>query len=183
ARLLLVAEAYNTAWTPAYHDDRAIEQLVQDGDSMASDFAQKPNYAAADWPGAGPLGEAIIRTTPAIEKRLDETTVIDGKNVARRQAWASALHQSVEYWRTHRRSYTNQSMIVDWNIYTANRALQLIDPGLALPEARTLHYLYQAVGIEPWLGSDASDGAGSIADTPDHGAVRPYGDRYSLVTR
>src|SRR5262249_22639398 len=90
ARLLLIAEAYNTSWTPAYHDPRAIEQIVQDGDSMASDFASKPNYAAADWPGAGPLGEAIIRTEPTIVKRLDETTTIAGKQVQRRDSWASA---------------------------------------------------------------------------------------------
>ena len=79
----------------------------------------------------------------------------------------------MDYWRTHRRAYTNQSMIVDTNIYTANRALQLIDPGRALPEARALRYLYQAAGIEPWLGSDL----------PGGGSEKPYGEHYYLVTR
>jgi hypothetical protein len=183
ARLLLVSEAYERPWTPAYHDPRAIEQIVQDGDSMAGDFAAKAaNYAAADWPGAGPLGEAVMRSAPDILKRLDETATIAGKPVQRRQAWADALRKSVDYWRTHRRSYTNQSMIVDWNIYTANRALQLIEPQRALPEAHVLHFLYEATGIEPWLGSDPSDDAGHVADTPEHGATKPFGDHYSLVT-
>jgi hypothetical protein len=183
ARLLLVSEAYNTAWTPAYQNDRAIEQVVQDGDSMANEFASKPGYASVDWPGAGPLGEAIIRTTAGLAKRLDEQTTIAGQVTQRRKAWARALKQSVDYWRTHRRSYTNQSMIVDWNIYTANRALKLIEPALALPEERTLHYLYQAAGIEPWLGSDPHDESQEVADTPEHGTSNPFGGGYYLVTR
>jgi hypothetical protein len=74
-------------------------------------------------------------------------------------------------------------MIVDWNIYTANRALLLIEPQRALPEDHALHFLYQATGIEPWLGSDPSDDAGHVADTPEHGATQPFGDQYCLVTR
>jgi hypothetical protein len=183
ARLLLVSEAYNNSWTPAYHDARAIEQIVQDGDSMAGDFAAKPAYASADWPGAGPLGEAIMRAEAGLTSRLDEATTIDGKPVQRRKAWASALSKSVDYWRTHRRSYTNQSMIVDWNIYTANRALEQIAPKLALPEERAKDYLYQAVGIEPWLGSDPRDDGQQVADTPEHGTSRPFGNVYHLVTR
>jgi hypothetical protein len=182
-RLLLVAEAYNTAWTPAYHDPRAIAQIVQDGDSMAGDFASDPNYAQKEWVGAGPLGQAVMLTWPAIAQRLDETALVAGQRVSRRQSWASALRQSVDYWRTHRRSYTNQSMIVDWNIYTANRALQLIDAKDTLPETRTLQFLYQAVGIDPWLGSDPRADKTPVADTPDKGTVRPYGDNYYLVTR
>lgn len=183
ARLLLLGYAYNTAWAPAYRNTRAIEQIVQDGDSMAGDFASDPGFAAKDWPGAGPLGEAIILTWPAVSDRLDESTTIAGQSVQRRQAWASALLKSVNYWRTHRRSYTNQSMIVDRNIYTANRALKLIDPSKALPEAHTLHFLYEAMGIEPWLGSDHRDDGERVADSPDHGTEKPYGDTYRLITR
>jgi len=127
-RLWLMAEAYNTSWTPAFHNDRAIELIVQDGDAMAASYQAGPSEGSIGWIGTGPLGQAVMRTWPAIGKRLDETIVVDGKSLQRRTVWASALRRSVDFWRTHRRNYTNQSMIVDWNIYTANRALQLIDP-------------------------------------------------------
>ncbi|MGN6726379.1 MAG: hypothetical protein ACTHLZ_10705, partial [Tepidisphaeraceae bacterium] len=183
ARLTLMADAYNTAWTPTYHDPRTIDQIVQDGDSMAADFAHDPAFAGKDWPGAGPLGQAVMLTWPAVSSRLDEQVVEGTQSISRRTAWASALKQSVDYWRTHRRSYTNQSMIVDWNIYAANRALQLIDPAHALPEAHVRDFLYQAIGLKPWLGSDARTDGALVSDTPDKGTEQPYGDAYQLITR
>lgn len=183
SRLLLLAEAYNTPWTPAHHNPTAIEQIVLDGDAMAADFAGDKTYAAKDWPGAGPLGEAVMLTWPDLAKQLDEHVTFDGQQAPRRAAWAACLRQSVDYWRTHRRDYTNQSMIVDRNVYTANRALQLIDPTQALPEAQTLHYLYQAVGIEPWLGSDAREDGSEVADAPGKGMPKPFGEHYYVVTQ
>jgi hypothetical protein len=154
---------------------KAIDQIVRDGDAMAEDFANAPkdNEASSSWPGAGPLGRAIMQTWPAIGNQLDVQVKVGSTEIPRRKAWANTLQESVDYWRTHRRAYTNQSMIVDTNIYTANRALQLIDPGRAIPEARALHYLYQATGIEPWLGSDL----------PGGGSEKPYGEHYYLVSR
>lgn len=182
-RLKLLAAAYNTEWTPAYHDPRTIEQIVQYGDAAVRDFAENPDQVAANWVGAGPLGEAVMQTNEAIKPRLDETIDIGGSKRSRREAWAKQLRGSVDYWRTHRRSYTNQSMIVDWNIYMANRALEIIQPKLALPEAKTMGYLYQAIGIEPWLGSDPREDGAHVADTPDQGTVKPFGENYNLVTR
>ncbi|MBC7783869.1 MAG: hypothetical protein H7144_08510 [Burkholderiales bacterium] len=181
-RLVMCAEAYNTAWTPTYHDARTIEQIVQDGDSLADDFAKDPKFAGKDWHGAGPLGEALMLTWPEISHRLDEKTTVNGQSVHRRAAWADTLRASMDYWRNHRRDYTNQSMIVDRNIYTANRGLLLIDPKRAIPEAQALSYLYQAVGLEPWLGSDAGAGD-TLPDAPGKGMHKPYGDHYYLVTR
>ncbi len=175
AELLLLGEAYNTRWTPAYQNPKVIDQIVRDGDAMAEDFAseRKDVEASSSWPGAGPLGRAIMRTWPAVGNRLDVQVNMGSTEMPRKEAWANTLQQSVDYWRTHRRAYTNQSMIVDMNIYTANRALELIDPRRALPEARAMQYLYQATGIEPWLGSDL----------PGGGSEMPYGEHYYLVTR
>jgi len=175
SELLLLGEAYNSRWTPAYQNPKAIDQIVRDGDALAEDFAsaRKDNEASSSWPGAGPLGQAIIETWPAIGSQLDVRVKVGTADMPRGKAWANTLRESVDYWRTHRRAYTNQSMIVDINIYTANRALQLIDPSRALPVAKTLHYLYQATGIEPWLGSDL----------PGGDSEKPYGEHYYLVTR
>ena len=169
----MLAEAYNTRWTPAYQNPRVIDQIVRDGDAMAEDFANDPKFIGKDWPGAGPLGKAIMLTWPAIGKQMDAKIKVGSTEMARGKAWANMLQDSVDYWRTHRRSYTNQSMIVDVNIYTANRALQLIEPGRALPEAKALRYLYESTGIEPWLGNDE----------PGGGSEKPYGEHYSLVSR
>jgi len=114
-----------------------------------------------------------MQTWQAIGTQLDVPIKVGSTEMPRGKAWANTLQESVDYWRTHRRAYTNQSMIVDINIYTANRALQLIDPSRALPEAKALHYLYQATGIEPWLGSDL----------PGGGSEKPYGGHYYLVSR
>lgn len=182
-RLKLMAEAWSTSWTPAFHDLRAIEQIIQDGDSLAADFASKPAFAESDWSGAGPLGEALVRTWPEIKKRLDQSIIIAGSPQLRREAWANALRKSIDYWRTHRRSYTNQSMIVDWNLYTANRGLHLLQPNLALPEERAIRYVYEAVGLEPWLGSDTRNDGLHVQDTPDRGTAKPFGSNYYLITR
>jgi len=175
AELLLLGDAYNTAWTPADRNPKTIEQIVRDGDSMAEDFANtaKNNESSASWAGAGPLGRAVMETWPAIGKELDTSIKVGATELSRKEAWANTLQESVDYWRTHRRAYTNQSMIVDMNIYTANRALELIAPSRAIPEARALDFLYQATGIEPWLGSDLLGG----------GSEKPYGAHYFLVTR
>jgi hypothetical protein len=176
--VLLLAQAYNTPWCAAYHNPKAIQLLLRDGDIYVQNQAKSARFVSSDWFGAGPLGEAIMLVNAYLNDALD-------KPATRRMAWANVLLDSVNYWRTHRRDYTNQSMIVDRNIYTANRALQLIAPKLALPEAQALHYVYQAVGLEPWLGSDIPDNGGdtSIRDASSNGVNKPFGEHYSLVTR
>jgi len=172
--LYLLPEAYNVPWTPAYHNPAAILRVLHAGDNLAAQFVSDPKFNG-DWPGAGPLGEAILRMWPVIGQHMDEPFVGKVTGATRRQAWSYALKRSVDYWRTHRRSYTNQSMLVDGGIYRANRGLQLIDPAQALPEAQALHYLYEAVGLVPWLGNDVLNGG---PDSPER-----YANAYYLVTR
>jgi hypothetical protein len=184
-QLLPLAEAYNTSWTAVCHDPRVIDRIVQIGDLEAAEFAQNPKVSeiTVRWVGYGPLGEAILKTWPELSKRMDDKISIGGVETIRRDAWARILRASLDYWRTHRRSYTNQSMIVDWNIYTANRALALLSPSLALPEAQGLHYLYQSIGVEPWVGSDPGEENSGEKDVPMENIHAPYGDNYSLITR
>lgn len=97
---------------------------------------------------------------------------VGGETVTRRTAWSEMLQASRDWHRQHRVQYTNQSMIVDMYIYAANRGVAAIDAAHALPEAQTLEYLYQAVGLKPWLGSD----------TPN-GPAKPLGDHYFELTQ
>lgn len=197
-QILLLAEAYNTPWTVAYHNPEASAALVRWGDVFL-----RPGVIGPEWLGAGPLGEAIMRVgveplqaaldeeievpvnfpfvpdwrrrEPLEEPAIKETGVAaNTKRLKRREAWTMVLRASVDWNRKNgRRLYTNQSMIVDQNIYTANRALQLLAPSEALPERQVLRYLYEAVGLSPWLGNDTADGKSS----------QPYGTNYFQITR
>jgi hypothetical protein len=185
-QMVLLAEAYNTPWTAAYHDDRAISEIIRAGDA----FARAGNLDPADWAGAGPFGEAITRIgqNSHLQKALDETIVVPARleeeanpdtsagtvQMTRRAAWARILHTSIDGHRLRgRRFYTNQSMIVDYNIYAANRGLMVLDPSQALAEKQALRYIYEAIGLLPWSGNDTSDGD----------SVKPYGSKYYLTTR
>jgi hypothetical protein len=199
SKILLLAEAYQTPWTTAYHDPRTIAALVRAGDAF-----MRPGVIGQPWVGAGPLGEAIARVgadplllkaleeeikvaagvpfTPS-SRRLEPGEELTAQNAAassttvqmtRREAWAKVLRASVDWNRTSgRRFYTNQSMIVDQNIYTANRGLLVIDPARALPEEQALRYIHESIGVLPWLGNDL----------PEGGSSKPYGERYHQITR
>ncbi len=191
-RMVVLAEAYNTPWSAVYHDHRAIAAIIREGDAFVCTGAVSPS----DWTGAGPFGEAIARigANPQLMKALDEAIEAPAElapsqrhdrkqdpatspalvKTTRREAWARVLRTSVEGHRTHgRRFYTNQSMIVDYNIYAANRGLRVIDPAQALPDKQALRYLYEAIGLLPWLGNDTRDG----------GSEKPYGTHYFEITR
>ena len=197
-QILLLAEAYNTPWTVAYHNPEAVAALVRWGDAFL-----RPDVIGPEWIGAGPLGEAIMRVgveplRAALDEEIevpanfpfvpdwrrrepleepaikDASTTAKTKRLKRREAWTIILRASVDWNRKNgRRFYTNQSMIVDQNIYTANRGLELIAPKEALPEQQALRYLYEAVGLSPWLGDDTDDGKSS----------QPYGTNYFQITR
>jgi autotransporter-associated beta strand protein len=186
ARILLMAEAYDIPWTTAWQNDAAIDALVRFGDMYLV-----PGVIDINWICAGPLGEAVMRigNNARLDARLAEqislpknfpfvppdTTPSDEiVTMTRREAWTKVLQATVDFNRIRwRRSYTNQSMILDRNTYTANRGLRILAPELALPETQALRYLYESIGILPWLGNDL----------PGGGSEKPFGENYYLVTR
>lgn len=172
-----LAEIYSVEWTPAYHNPAVVDMIIANGDKIAAEWAYDHRYIEDEWSALGYLGRAIKAAWPEIEPKLDETISVGRGTMTRRQAWTDMFKASVDFWRKHRRSYTNQSMLVDLGIYCSNLGLELLAPELALPEEKTLGYLYQAAGITPWVGND-------IDDSPD-GRVSeaPYGNNYHLVTR
>src|SRR5690606_38166384 len=105
-----------------------------------------------------------------LQERFDER-IGEDKQLKRRDAWSAMFKASVDYGVTHRRQYTNQSMIIDMFAYEANRALALLYPESALPESQMLRYLYESVGLVPWLGKE----------TPT-GPEKPLGDGYWQLT-
>ncbi len=179
-QIQMTAQAYRVDWTPAYKNRAAVDAVVAGVDLYFVKFRNDPKLAAADrttwnfdWFGFGPIGDAILQLRNEIEPRLGETIKDEkGEAINRRRAWAEMLKAGVNHLSTHRRMYTNQSMIIDMNLHLNNRALHHLDPSQALPLETTLGFLKEAVGLRPWSGK--LDGNGN--------PTWPVGRNYTLLT-
>ena len=154
---------YSKAWTPCLPP-----------------IAKTPNWPRPtpatpnpDWFGLGPSGDVLRLLagplTPALDAQISDGA---GGQITRRAAYAEMLLACRDWHRENRRQYTNQSMINDlYGIYLANRGLQVVAPDKALPEQDARHYLYESIGLQPWLGSEKNG-------VP----TRPLGDHYLQLT-
>jgi hypothetical protein len=182
-----LAETYLVSWTTGYQQPTVIDKLRATIDAMVTAYAADPtaylstSYPAnAGWGGYfGPIGEAIRLTWPALEGALDSPLDFGGTiaSVTRRAGWSKALRASVDFGRFDRKSITNQQMDDAWRIYAANRGLLLVDGASALLENEAKRYLYEAVGLAPFLGNDKPGGG----PTPVRGDA-PYGPDWFTVT-
>lgn len=182
-----LAEAYGVTWTSGYQLAKVVDQLRATIDAMVTAYSVDPtaylsaSYATnAGWGGYfGPIGEAIHLTWPALSASLGETASYGGTlgSSTRRAAWAKALRASIDFGRNDRKSVTNQQMDAAWRVYAANRGLLLVDAASALSEAEAKRYLYEAGGLQPFLGND-QPGAGA---KPVYGNS-PYGPNWYTVT-
>lgn len=177
---LFLAKAWHTKWTRAAGKPEAIAKIQLSLDHLYRSYVSNPKIAQAepstynpDWFGVGPAGQVIQLLEKELRPRLDES--IDdgtGKQVKRREGFRSMLLACRDWHRENRRQYTNQSMINDlYGIYLANRGLAVVAPAEALPEKQALRYLYESVGLEPWLGSE-KEGM----------PLKPLGDAYYQLT-
>lgn len=165
----LLAEAYYIPWTKAYHNKRVIEQTIAFGDDYYKRLQKEGKKLYWDsWVTTGPFCIAVYLFTPEIRPLLD---VVMENGRTRRENWTEVLKACVDFSTTHRRSYTNQSMIVDLFTYHVNRTLAIINPDYSLPNYQTLRYLYESMGIAPWLGSETLNGPSL-----------PLGDNYLQLT-
>jgi len=176
-QMQFLANAYYVKWCKAYGSARLVQRVADSLDALCNAWERDPVHTLTNPPGAynadwlvfGPAGDTIRLLAEPLKPYLDQK--VSGGSGARRAEWSKMLQASLAYSRTHRRLYSNQSLIVDLNGYRANRGLEAIDPKAALPEARMLDYLEQSLGMKPWLGSD----------TPQ-GPEKPMGDHYYEVT-
>jgi hypothetical protein len=174
-----IARAWHVKWSNAYQKPEAVQKVAEALDHLYALWKADPkvidNAPGAyngGWLGFGPIGDAVRLLSVPLQPLLDDKIKAgSGGQVTRRVAWSEMLQASRDKNRTHRREYSNQTMIVDLNAYRDNRGVAAIDPSHALPEAQMLDYLYQSVGIEPWLGSDTN-----------HGPEKPLGDDYWQLT-
>ena len=179
-QMQFLARAYGVKWTTAYQNPKAIEQITKGLDAVYFAYRKDPKLAQADpatpnpdWFGLGPSGDVLRLLagplTPSLDGQIDNGV---GGQITRRAAYAEMLLACRDWHRENRRQYTNQSMINDlYGIYLANRGLQVVAPDKTLPEKDALHYLYESIGLQPWLGSEKNG-------VP----ARPLGDHYLQLT-
>ena len=154
--LWVLSSAYRITWTNVYKDALIIKKVIDGADKYYERFQKEPKSVyVGSWVTTGPLCIAIYQFIPEISKVLDKE-MPNGKT--RRENWGEMFEKCVDYAKTHRRQYTNQSMIVDLHLYSVNRVLAIINPEKALPMYQTLRYLYESMGMVPWLGSEMPDG-------------------------
>ncbi|BCM94179.1 hypothetical protein IAD21_06082 [Abditibacteriota bacterium] len=175
-----LAKASQVKWTPAYNNPKTIERITASLDALFLAYRNNPKLAIADpgtwnseWFGFGPTAEAMVLLQEELKPALDEPISDEkGGQLTRRAAYTEMMVVARDWHRENRRQYTNQSMINDlYGIYWDNRAIQVLDPTRALPEKQALRYLYESVGLQPWLGSE-------VNGVPQ----KPLGDSYYQLT-
>jgi len=145
-----LAKACLEPWCDAYHSKPALDRIVKAVDDHYLSFKDDPKSAEKEWHGFGPLAEGVRVLEGPLRVYLDGK--VEGTDMIRRDAWSEMFAVSRDRKVTQRRSYTNQSMIVDMNIYLCNRAVKMLTPLDAWPEAKALRLLHESAGIEPWSG-------------------------------
>ncbi|MEA5402760.1 hypothetical protein VB776_07535 [Arcicella sp. DC2W] len=163
-QMQFLAKAYHTQWTKAYHNPAVIKATLNGIDELYKKYLQNPRLAYsdpatwnADWFGLGICGQIIYLLRNDLAPSFSEN--ITDLAVSRKEAYSKMLLDCRISHQQNRRLYTNQSMINDlYGIYYANKGLQIIAPEQASSESKVLDYLYQSVGLTPWLGSDDKEG-------------------------
>jgi hypothetical protein len=176
----VLAKAYKTRWCIAYHQPAVLKRLIKDIDlhAIAATTPGKGHggrwqaFTNAGWSTFGPAADAICRIYRYLGPYLHQGVHAGGKIVPRVRLWGKALQAGRDYLEYHQRTYSNQCMIVEYNLYACNKALEHIDPSLAWPEPEALHFLKIGLGLAPYLGSKTADGW-----------QMPYGHHYTVVTK
>lgn len=145
-----LADAYTVSWTTAYNHPKCISLLRASINDFYKRYKANPELIwkdatvyNCDWLNAGPIARVIRYLWKEFEPVISPEE---------RAQWTELMLASLDYSTTHRRHYTNQSMIIDLFIYDVNKALSLLEPLKALPEYQTLKYLHESLGLCPWTG-------------------------------
>ena len=188
ANIDFLAQGYGVSWTSAYNNASVPGAVIAGIDAQVTAAASDTNglmdymgnFGNPSWGGYfGPVGNAIMLIWPEMSGSLSATVAYGGTigTVTRQSAWSQALRASIDYGRFNRRGITNQEMDCAWNIYRANRGLELVDPSNALYESEALRYLFEATGVSPWLGDDQpGEGPAPVRGT------EPNGPNWYMVT-
>lgn len=186
AELRFLAHARRTPWSVAGRGEAAVRRIVEGIDELFRLRRENPSAVrddrSSEYPeltGYGPAAEAVVLVWPELEPFLaQEIPDENGRKVVRRRAWAELLAAGVRHLAAVRQPWPERSMIVDRNLHWNNRALRLLDASKGLPPEKTLGFLRESVGLEPWSGR-AEGKEEVIAPFPDlftaKGLPKEYG--------
>ena len=175
--VLNLALGYSATNFPiVYTNLTVVTQVISALDFYATNYYANPSGSVNGWGGNfGNLGWAIdiLSRSNLLQSSLNVTNTYGvGGSVSRRQAWGDMLLASRDYGRFNRNTLANQNLIANQNIYWANRGLLDLTNVNAFAETNGQRYLREAIGIEPWLGSDTVDG----------GHTYQFGTNYYMIT-
>jgi fibronectin type 3 domain-containing protein len=175
--VLNLALGYSVTNFPiVYTNPTVVTQVIAALDFYATNYYANPSGSVNGWGGNfGNLGWAIdvLSRSNLLQSSLDVTNTYGaGGSVSRRQAWGDMLLASRDYGRFNRNTLANQNLIANENIYWANRGLLDLTNVNAFSETNGQRYLREAIGLEPWLGSDTADG----------GHTYQFGTNYYMIT-
>jgi hypothetical protein len=157
-----LAKARSTSWLDLQNQPLVMAKLAEGLDHLACRVQREPALLTSgdpstpnpDWFGLGPAGDVLRLLGPELSAVADVVLPLpDGSKPTRRAAWSAMLVASRDYLRSHRRSYSNQSMIVDLNMYRCDAGIASLDPKQALPAGEALGYLHESAGLKPWSGN------------------------------
>jgi len=156
-----LARAYHVGWTSAAGKAEVVKKIVDGLDGLYVAYRQKPDLALNgpdiynnEWFGVGPAACAVVLLAEPLGPYLDGE-IAGAPGVTRRAGLAEMFAACRDLHRINRRQYTNQTIIIDtYGIYLPNRAVEMLEPKEALTEEAARHYLYEAVALAPWRGSD-----------------------------
>ncbi len=181
--VMQLAKAYWVSNFPvSYTNPALITKVIAANDYFASNYYANPAGSVSaggneGWGGRfGNLGWAIHLLQQPLQNYLDLTNNYGaGGNVSRRKAWGDMLTASRDYGRFNRNDLSNQGLISGTGIYWANRGLLDLTNATAFAETDGQRYLREAIGIDPWLGSDLANGGSSYWHGTNYFQVTPKG--------
>lgn len=194
---------YFTEWS-GHFQEKAVAEKIRDGIDahvrrQAAQGGDPGGMFYRGWGSHGRIANAFrqIAAVFAREGWLDQTLALETpagpRNISRRQAYADFFHDSFEWRRQDRRSWTNQPIYVAHALYHLQNALRTLGDPRALTEAQALHYVHVAFGLEPMRtrpgGMDAAN-AGypyflvtRASLTRERGYVDAYGELSYVIVR
>jgi hypothetical protein len=167
-----------------------IDPLFYDanGKLVGSDHKVYASKGTHDWehvqfvfdtPAGATQMEMHLRLSGPGTAWFDDVTLVVPANTTtpvppvRKDAYTDMLKSSRDYWRRHFPHYSNQAQICAIGLYQTNRGLKLLAPDLALSEDKARDYMYQSIGMVPYLGPEDADG----------NPTKPLGESYYQVTK
>jgi Ricin-type beta-trefoil lectin domain-like len=170
-----LARAYNMSSTSAYHNNTALTQIVGGLDALYVSYLSDStliNNSSQQWQGFGRVGFIMLLLGNSLNTLLSQN-VSGASGTTRRTAYTKMLVDSRDYWRKNTIQYSNQMLICALGIYQCNRGLAVIAPSSALAETTIRNFIYQSVGLSPWLGPLDSNG----------NPTKPLGSTYYEVSK